>query len=73
MQRAHSRSFGAAESRAIEWLMQEGGPVIRYRTATELADAPGAAERKRLERALIESRLVRLWLGRLRPDTGFGD
>ncbi len=71
MPASRASPWGAAESRQIEWLMAEGGPAIRYRTATEFGITTGASERKRLERALIGSRLVQRWLARLLPRTDF--
>ena len=50
-----------------DWLLEHGGPVIRYRTATELvppAKSPGAP---RLAEELMQSPLVRMWLDRLVP------
>lgn len=56
------------ELESSDWLMNNSGPAIRYRTVTELlhekARAPG------LEKDLLASNLVRFWLGNLKnhPD-----
>lgn len=47
------------------WLMDAGGPVIRYRTATELMDGVPEAALAVLRNELLESPMVRLWLERL--------
>jgi hypothetical protein len=48
-----------------EWLMQQGGPVVRYRTAVELLDMPSGSEVDRLSDDLLHFRLVQTWLERL--------
>lgn len=45
--------------------MEAGGPVIRYRTATELVDGVSEADLAVLREELLASPLVRLWLERL--------
>ena len=52
----------------IHWLLEEGGPSIRYRTARELAQGETW---KGQETILIESPLVCRWLENLRPELGF--
>jgi len=51
------------------WLVEKGGPAIRYRAATELLSEPDSVDVDRRRKELLESRLVELWLGRLVPDT----
>jgi hypothetical protein len=48
-----------------DWSLEHGGPVIRYRTATELLEDPGRVDVDRLRSDLLASPLVRRWLGRL--------
>ncbi len=50
----------------LEWLLENGGPAIRYRTATELLDV-SSSDAAKLADELIESPLVREWLERLGP------
>ncbi|MBZ0300815.1 MAG: hypothetical protein K8J31_13780 [Anaerolineae bacterium] len=54
----------------VDWLLEHGGPAIRYRTATELAGLPPnhVAE---LEAALLGSPLVQAWLHRFQRDASF--
>jgi hypothetical protein len=52
------------------WLLDAGGPVIRYRTARDLMDRAGTAL-DGLRRDLLRSPLVRRWLARLGPGTAF--
>lgn len=49
----------------MEWLLENGGPVIRYRTTTELLDDPGLIDSDRLQRDLVQCPTVGTWLGRL--------
>jgi len=53
------------QDQLVNWLMDEGGPVIRYRTAVELAGDVGPADLKRLARELLACPQVRRWLDRL--------
>lgn len=53
---------------APSWLMENAGPVIRYRTATELVGRTKLT--KRLESEWTKSALVSHWLGRLGTDCG---
>jgi hypothetical protein len=50
-------------SAAIEWLLAEGGPVIRYRTARELRPNSSAKDLASLRRQLADSPQVQYWLG----------
>lgn len=54
-----------------EWLFENGGPAIRYRTATELLDNPASVDLDRLTANLLESPLVAKWLERLGPDMSY--
>lgn len=45
----------------IEWLLQEGGPAIRYRTAVELIVNQDVGENERLTNALLQTEKVQ-WL-----------
>ena len=59
-----SREINRDIERLVLWLMQNGGPVIQYRTATELAgdlDVDVAP----LEQKLLESKDVNFWLDKL--------
>ncbi len=47
--------------------MKNGGPAIRYRTATELLGKSGSVNIDQLSHDLIHSRIVGLWLERLVP------
>src|SRR5512136_1744869 len=49
------------------WLMENGGPVIRYRTATELMTPDKTLDIKRLQDDLLKSSLVRTWLKNFKP------
>lgn len=51
----------------LDWLMENAGPVIRYRTATELIGNPNAENNELLKKALIRSEITKCWLERLRP------
>ena len=58
--------------RLIEWLLVNGGPIVRYRTARELCGDLPAIELDRLERELLavpraQQELARLELGDLAP------
>jgi hypothetical protein len=47
------------------WLLENGGPVIRYRTATELLPQKTSLDIPRLTDEMLQSPQVRLWLERL--------
>jgi hypothetical protein len=49
------------------WLLEHGGPAIRYRTATELMDDGEGIDLERLAADLTQSPMAQLWLGRLAP------
>ncbi|MFC1601119.1 hypothetical protein ACFL34_02075 [Candidatus Sumerlaeota bacterium] len=51
----------------IDWLIEHGGPVVRYRAAAELASGVSPAELRRLEKGMLRIPLVRKWLGNLKP------
>ncbi|MGQ9684374.1 MAG: hypothetical protein ACUVX9_17750 [Anaerolineae bacterium] len=53
----------------IQWLLNEGGPSIRYRTAMELMDRPSPADGEPLAATLLQTDAVR-WL--LAQMDGFG-
>ncbi len=57
----------------IQWLMKNGGAIVRYRTAAELLDDPSGVDLDRLSKQLLESPQVRLWLGRLKDVVKFHD
>jgi hypothetical protein len=49
----------------ILWLLENGGPAIRYRTAAELMDSPVGIDLDRLTTDLLQSAMVRQWLDRI--------
>ena len=49
------------------WLMENGGPVIRYRTATELMTPDKTPDIKRLQDDLLKSAQVKTWLKNFEP------
>jgi hypothetical protein len=51
----------------LAWLLEHGGPVVRYRTAAELLDDPGRVDLDRMRHDLLESPLIKRWLQRLVP------
>ena len=55
------------DSFLTEWLLENGGPVVRYRTAAELVQDPTGIDFDHLAKDLLESPQVRLWLERLVP------
>jgi hypothetical protein len=57
----------------LDWLMENAGPVIRYRTATELIGNPNAENNESLRKALIRSEITKYWLDRLRPSLEWRD
>lgn len=56
-----------ARFQLLDWLIENGGPVIRYRTATELADDLSQASVHKLKHDLLECDLIQTWLARLVP------
>jgi hypothetical protein len=51
----------------LQWLMDHGGPVIRYRTATELLETGSGHDMNRLAAELLEAPFVQAWLLNLDP------
>ena len=49
------------------WLFENGGPVIRYRTATELMPSNKKLDIRRLTQDLLRSPQVKKWLKNLVP------
>ncbi len=47
------------------WLLEHGGPAIRYRTARELVDAPTGPDLTQLIADLLASPMTQLWLDRV--------
>jgi hypothetical protein len=60
-----------ANTALTEWVLENGGPAIRYRVATELLDDVRGVDVEGLARELLESSLVMRWLQRLGTDTRF--
>ena len=55
------------------WLVEYGGLVIRYRTATESLDTPGDIDVARWAADLLVSPMTQLWLSRVgQPTDGLG-
>jgi hypothetical protein len=52
-----------------EWLLDSGGPIIRYLVAVEIR--PGVRDSSRMTRGLLKSDLVQQWIERLAGWTGF--
>jgi hypothetical protein len=57
---------------AVQWLLDNGGPAIRYRTATELMDGPVGIDLDRFTGELLQSTMVRQWLDRIGLPGGLG-
>jgi hypothetical protein len=51
-----------------QWLLAQGGPTIRYRTATELCAERGICNLAALQDALLTSATVGRWLANLGPN-----
>jgi len=58
------------DSTLTQWLFDNGGPAIRYRTATELMDAPADIDLDALAADLVSSAMVRQWLDRIGQPSG---
>src|SRR4030042_5643492 len=58
---------------ALSWLMQNSGPVIRYRMLTELLKEENEKKIKESRKELLSSSLVQFWLRNLKPDFGRND
>jgi hypothetical protein len=56
-----------------KWLMENGGPVIRFRTSTELMTSSSQTEISRLRKELIQSELIKAHFNRLVPSLVFND
>lgn len=52
----------------VQWLLEEGGPAIRYRTATELMHTPPSDVTDLIE-DLVTYSMVQTWVDRLKPVT----
>ncbi len=50
----------------INWLLENGGPIIRYKTVTELATDETKYDVKKLRSDLLKSEIVQKWL-QLKP------
>jgi hypothetical protein len=55
------------DNHLIDWLLEYGGPVVRYRTLAELADNPASTDLRRAGKDLLACRLVQQWLDCLKP------
>ncbi len=53
------------DDRLVDWLFENGGPIIRYRTATQLMDSPAGLDCDRLFRDVLETPEVCGWLQNL--------
>jgi hypothetical protein len=62
----------AEPTNTIQWLLENGGPAICYRTATELMDDPGDVDLEQLTTDMLESAMVRQWLDRIGLPGGLG-
>ena len=54
----------------VDWLFTNGGPAIRYRTATELMSPSDDIDVGQLRGELLQSQLVKTWLERFTPGGG---
>ncbi len=52
----------------INWLLENGGPIIRYKTVTELATDQTNFDVKKLRSDLLKSEIVQKWL-QLKPES----
>jgi hypothetical protein len=57
----------------VDWLLEVGGPVVRYRTAVELLDSRADLDMEGLRTDLLCSPQVARWLERLERPVGVGD
>lgn len=53
---------------ALEWLLNNGGPVIRYRAAREFLNKPGSGIEQYKE-DFLQSQIVKIWIDRLDVST----
>lgn len=58
---------------SLNWLMENAGPIIRYRTAVELLRESDFKKVGLLRRDLLSNDLVKYWLGNLFPNFGATD
>lgn len=56
-----------SDSQLVSWLLDNAGPVVRYRAAAELTQGTSSVDLGRLQEDLLASALVRKWLGNLKP------
>ena len=59
--------------RLVKWLLENGGPSIRYRTITELLETESCSDQDVLTNELLHDPEVKLWLHRLEPSRKFSD
>ena len=57
---------------SVGWLLENGGPIIRYLTKREILSLSTSTE-KRLEDQLMQTNAVRYWMGCLNGRIGFND
>ncbi len=57
----------------VKWLLADGGPVIRYRTATELMATPDDVDIHKLKKELLNSTSIRSWFEKAVPSLAFND
>jgi hypothetical protein len=57
--------------KSINWLYENGGPVIRYLTAVNIADDVPSPEVKKLYKQLINSEMIQSRLVNFKPNTEF--
>ncbi len=71
--RGHCGETGSSIGSAslVEWLLAEGGVVIRWLTLTQLANSPPEAQVRQAMKNLLNCPNVQLWLGRLEKIKGF--
>jgi len=55
------------EKELYTWLIDNGGPVVRYRTATELLPPSKSLDVQQLRDELMQSSQVQKWLGNIIP------
>jgi hypothetical protein len=66
--------MNAADDRSLaEWLLEQGGPTIRYRAAAELFDDPAGVDVEELAARVLATEAVRSWLQLLDRPGGVGD
>jgi hypothetical protein len=57
--------YGMSVLMSLEWLMNNAGPIVRWRTANELLLNITASKKSTLIRELLGTPLVQTWLSRL--------